>query len=285
MTAPERPLLTRDDLLALPFAPPDACYAYGPHVDQVADLYLPGPGTPTGAGPCPVALLLHGGCWRSAFDRTYLGQFARALGEHGIAAWNVEYRRIGAGGGWPQTFEDVARAADLLREAAQDRPLDLARVVVVGHSAGGHLGLWLAARQHLPEGAPGASARPLALRGVLALAAIPDLSSAYAAGVCGSSVRELLGAAPAEAHASVALASPAELPPTRIPHVHLVGEHDAIVPPDWLSTCVERMRGGGQDARFRVLSSVGHMEPVVAASSTWADVLATLQSLLNGTRS
>src|SRR5439155_8576098 len=131
---------------------------------------------PKGRGPFPVAIVIHGGCWRSDYDLKHVGPLAGALTERGIATWTIEYRRIGdPGGGWPGTFEDVAQAADHLRALARRYPLDLHHVVAIGHSAGGHLALWLAARPGLPPDAALASADPLPISGVVGLAAISDL--------------------------------------------------------------------------------------------------------------
>ena len=120
-------LLTVDDLLALPSVPPDVSLAYGPHAEQFGHLYLP-----AGAGPHPVVVLLHGGCWRARVNLTYMGGFARALTEDGVAVWNLEYRRLDLGGGWPHTFLDVAKGADYLKAVADEYALDLARVLTVG---------------------------------------------------------------------------------------------------------------------------------------------------------
>lgn len=292
MSPSSDPLLTRDDLLAIAPEPPDHTVRYGSHDDQVIDIYLPT--ERSGSDPFPVALLIHGGCWRSKVDRTYFGQFARRLGEHGIASCNMGYRRLGSGGGWPMTFEDVSAAADALRPGAAELEgelerdfepglLDLDRVVAVGHSAGGHLALWLAARQFLPPDAPGAAEAPLALRGVVAIAGIPDLAAALDDGICGDAVSSLLGGDLDTRRRELAWASPTELPPTPAPHVHLVGERDAVVPPAYVERTVEAMQRRGQTTRLQILPGAGHMEPVVADAAPWATVLAAIQKLLNGT--
>src|SRR6185437_307494 len=130
------------DMLRLPHAPSGALrLAYGTDPNQFGDLWLP-----SGAGPHPVVVFLHGGYWRARYDISYTHPIAADLAARGIAVWNLEYRRVGqSGGGWPGTFEDVARGFDALHDLAQQHSLDLARVVVMGHSAGGHLAFWLAA--------------------------------------------------------------------------------------------------------------------------------------------
>ena len=133
-------LMTSNDLDHLVAPPAEARISYGDDALQFGELRLP-----DGPGPHPVAIVIHGGCWLGEFDLTHIGTLAEALNEEGIAAWVIEYRRIGnPGGGWPGTFEDVARGADHLRKIAKEHPLDLDRVIAVGHSAGGHLALWLA---------------------------------------------------------------------------------------------------------------------------------------------
>ncbi|NIR35894.1 MAG: alpha/beta hydrolase, partial [Actinobacteria bacterium] len=129
---------------------------YGPLPDQVADLRLP-----DGPGPHPVAVVLHGGFWRDVWTRDLMDGIAVDLTRRGWATWNIEYRRVGSGGGFPETLEDVAAAIDHLDGLAGDRSLDVATVVTVGHSAGGHLALWAAARPKLDVGTSGAGPRVL----------------------------------------------------------------------------------------------------------------------------
>ena len=152
--------------------PPAPSIAYGEHPDQVGNLHLPG----REGGPWPCVVLLHGGFWRVGWDRTLMTLLADDLARRGIAAWNVEYRRVGqGGGGWPGTLEDVAAAIDHLAEFDH---LDHTRVATCGHSAGGHLALWLAGRHLLPAGVPGADpqVRPSA---AVAQAGVCDLERAW----------------------------------------------------------------------------------------------------------
>ena len=126
--------------------------AYGPGADRFGELWRP-----AGDGPWPVVVLLHGGFWRAQRTLELMRPLAADLAGRGFAAWNLEYRRVGQpGGGWPGTCEDVAAGLDHLARLAGREPLDLDRLVVAGHSAGGHLALWSAARAGLPAGAPGA---------------------------------------------------------------------------------------------------------------------------------
>ena len=192
------------EVLKLPARPADARIAYGPGPQQFGELWLP-----DGRGPHPVAIFVHGGCWRSEYGEDHVRPACAALAKAGMAAWCLEYRRVGdEGGGWPGTFEDVARGADHLREIAKAHRLDLDRVAAAGHSAGGHLALWLAARRRMAPEEPLRGKDPLPLRGVVGLAAIPDLARAAADRVCGDSVPKLMGASPEAEPRRYAVASP-----------------------------------------------------------------------------
>jgi len=114
-----------------PTAMTRSTYSYGDHPSQLAELFLP-----AGSGPFPVTVVVHGGYWKAQYDRSLMEGLCSDLAAHGLAAWNIEYRRVGAGGGWPHTLDDVAAAVDLLVEL--NAPLDLSHVAAVGHSAGGH---------------------------------------------------------------------------------------------------------------------------------------------------
>ena len=144
-------------------------HRYGEDPSQVAELHLP-----SGPGPHPVAVVLHGGYWQTQYGKLICRPLARSLASRGYAAWNLEYRRLGdgrgGGGGWPMTFQDVADGIDALADLSA--PVDLTRVTLVGHSAGGQLALWAAARPSLPATAVGAAPRVVASR-VLAVAVDP----------------------------------------------------------------------------------------------------------------
>ena len=148
MTAPPPPppadgLLKWPDLLKRPRPEPDASVHYGPGSLQIADVWLP-----KGGKPHPVVLMVHGGCWQSdVADRRIMNWIADDLRSRGIAVWNIEYRGVDRdGGGYPGTFADVAAAADALLAHARQYRLDTGNVIALGHSAGGHLALWLAGR-------------------------------------------------------------------------------------------------------------------------------------------
>jgi acetyl esterase/lipase len=265
-------MLSVDDYLALPPAAPDARVPYGPGPDQFGELYLP-----AGPGPHPAVVLIHGGCWRAQYGLAPLGPMCEALRAEGLAVWSLEYRRLGGGGGWPATFADVAAGADAL--ATLGAPLDLGRVVAAGHSAGGHLALWLAARHRLPPHAALYASTPLPIAGVLALAALGDLAAAARQALCGTAVPELLGGSPDERPERYAEGSPVALLPLGVPHRHLVGEHDVIVPPAYLRELVGAATAAGDDTTLEVLPGAAHFEVVAPAAHTWPAVRAAARAL------
>jgi len=269
--------MTSRDLLALQQPAPDRTVAYGPLPEQHAELSLP---KRSGPGPWPVVVLIHGGCWEAPWGQDHVRALAAAFVGEGLAVWSLEYRRLGdEGGGWPGTFEDVARGADYLRVLAETAPLDLGRVVAVGHSAGGHLALWLAGRNRLPADSPFGSKAPLPLVGVVSLAGIPDLRAAAHRSVCGDAiVRLLAGGAPGPGR--MALASPVELLPLGVPQRQVCGTLDRIVPPE-LAYAYEAVAGmKGDDVTTRTVEGAGHFELVSPASVAWPAVRAAVLSLL-----
>jgi acetyl esterase/lipase len=266
---------TTADYLALPVVPADRRVAYGLHADQFADLYLP-----AGDGPHPALVLLHGGCWRAEYGLSPLGRLCDALRGMGIAVWNMEYRRLGGGGGWPTTFADVAAGADALAGVAAEHAIDLGRVLVAGHSAGGHLALWLAARRRLPAGSPLFRPEPLALAGVVGIAGLADLAAGVARGLCGGACAEIVGGLPRERPERYAQGSPAALLPLGVPQRHIVGADDAIVPPDYLRDYVERAVAAGDDATLQVIAGAGHFEPADPSSAAWPLLSRTIAELL-----
>ncbi len=201
--------------------------AYGRGKFQFGELYLPGE-----AGPYPVAILIHGGYWRAHYALDLMNGLGEDLAARGIAAWNIEYRRAGnPGGGWPGTFLDVARAADYLREIAASYELDRSRVVPIGHSAGGHLALWLAARSRIPaRSSISPRGQPLPLAGAISLAGVLDLQLAYQLHLSNDAVVELLGATPDKVPERYAAASPAALLPLGVSQVLIHGTADEHVP-------------------------------------------------------
>jgi acetyl esterase/lipase len=198
-------------------------HRYGADRSQLGDLHVP-----HGAGPHPVIVLIHGGSWRKKYGRAVMRAVAAALVQRGFAAWNIEYRRVGNGGGWPQTLADVAAAIDRLD--GLDPSLDLDRVDVLGHSAGGHLALWAAGRETLPAGAPGALAGPprVPIRRAISLAGVCDLTGAYR-DWNGGAVRALMGGSPQRLRERYELADPLIRVPLAMPVLLVHGVRDETV--------------------------------------------------------
>lgn len=246
-------------------APPSApAVRYGDHPDQVANLHLPaGEG-----GPWPVVVVVHGGFWRQRWDRTTATPLARDLAARGYLGWNVEYRRVGQdGGGWPGTLDDVAAAVDALADVEE---ADTERVVTVGHSAGGHLALWLAAREE-PRVRVGAA---------VSLAGVADLESGARAELGDGAVSELLGGGPDVVPERYARASPAALLPLGVPQVLVHGARDEVVPPQQSRDYAERARAAGDDVELVELPGADHFDVIDPDHDAWAAVLARLPRLL-----
>jgi acetyl esterase/lipase len=234
---------------------PPSRHPYGAHPHQTCDLHLP-----SGAGPHPVAVVLHGGYWQPPYTKLIMRPMCQDLARRGYAAWNVEYRRLGRdGGGWPMTFDDVAHGIDLLAELDVD--LDLARVTLVGHSAGGQLALWAAGRSSLPAHAAGAAPRVVAER-VLALAAVCDLPRA------GTVAARLLGGDPAEVPQRWAQADPLRRIPLGVPVGLVHGTHDQTVDPQRSRDYAAAAQAAG--APVMLIETAGeHRDPIDPSKPAW----------------
>jgi acetyl esterase/lipase len=271
------------EVLTRPAPPPDQVLSYGPGPDHAADLWLPVSGATEGSGQpaVPLVIFLHGGFWRAAFDRSHAGPLASALADAGYAVCVPEYRRIGQiGGGWPGTFDDVAAAVDVLPGLAAEAAgglVDPAAVLLAGHSAGGHLALWAAARNLLPAGARWHCAGS-PVRGVVALAAVSDLAGCDARGLGGGAAKLLMGGGADNYPGRYALADPAQLVPLSAPVQLVHGANDEVVPcqlsVDYAALAV---RVGGA-AACSVLPGYGHFEVIDPLTGAWPHVLAAFQA-------
>jgi acetyl esterase/lipase len=246
--------------------------AYGPGSDRFGELWRP-----TGAGPWPVAVLLHGGFWR--WDRTLalMGPLAADLARRGFAVWNLEYRRVGQpGGGWPGTLEDVAAGLDHLTRLAARERLDLDRLVVAGHSAGGQLALWSAARPGLEAGAPGAG--PRVVPGlVVSLAGVCDLHAGARTGIGEGAVAAFLGAGPDQAPERYRLASPLSRLPLGVPQLLLHGDADPRVPVGQSRAYAAAASAAGDPVELLELAGIDHMTVIDPTSAAWAEVVRQLR--------
>jgi acetyl esterase/lipase len=244
-------------------APPvaDVLIKYGNDDEQFADLRVT-----LEYSPSPLVFVIHGGFWRQKYNLMHAGHLCAALTKAGIATLNIEYRRVGnPGGGWPGSLHDIEAAFQFISATAKDKRLDLDRVVVIGHSAGGQLALALAA-QHAD------------VRGVVALAPVSDLRRAYDLHLSNDAVVEFLGGTPAEIPATYAEASPVELP-ISIPQVIIHGSHDETVPIEMSRSYLETKTNRGENVRLVELDC-GHFELIDPSSTAWPHVQQTALELL-----
>jgi acetyl esterase/lipase len=224
---------------------------YGDHPSQLAELFRPAaPARP------PVAVVLHGGFWRQEYDRRLMDELCRDLAGRGWAAWNLEYRRLGGEGGWPATFEDVGAGIDALGGVDA---LDLSRVVTIGHSAGGHLALWSAARR----------APRVRVTHAVAQAGVVDLVEAARLGLSSGAADELV----ASQREVFAEASPRALVPLGVPQLLVHGEADSVVPVSIAEGYAAAARAGGDAVDLVTLPDVGHFEHLDPGSEAWQTVV------------
>lgn len=263
---------TVQDYMDQPQAKADVRIAYGPAPAQVAELFLP-----KGRGPHPVVVLIHGGCYLAEYQGlAQTSGIAADLARRGFAVWNVEYRKLGEdGAGYPGTFLDVADAVDRLRTEAPTYRLDARRVVAVGHSAGGHLALWAAARGRLPKASRLWRADPLRIRAVVSLGGIGDLrrQADSFAGACGPEpIPRIIGLADrAEPYADT---SPAELLPSGTRVVMISGDLDHVMPPPTGQAYAERVRRAGDPAEAVAIPGASHFDVVIPTTAAWTTVVA-----------
>lgn len=255
--------------------------AYGKGVLQFADLRLP-----KTTGVHPVAIIVHGGCWVSMFaDLQNTTALADALRKAGFATWNIEYRREdNEGGGWPGTFIDVANATDYLRTISKEYSLDLNNVIVIGHSAGGHLALWLAGRSRLPKTSPLYIENPLPLRGVISLGGVPDLETFRKPGedACGTDVvGKLLGANEEQISQHYKDASPIELLPIKVPQILIYGADDEVVPQKLSDAYVKKAKTMNDKVQVISVNHAAHHEYNVPNSVTWPAIISAALALVN----
>lgn len=257
---------------------------YGSDPLQFGELRLP-----AGNGPHPVAIIVHGGCWVAKLanlderivSMELLRPFAAALTDAGVATWNIEYRRLGnPGGGWPGTFRDVARAIDFIRTLAARNRLDLNRVIVIGHSSGGHLAMWLAARPKLSKASELYVADPLHLAGVVDLDGPVDLKAVIPMQrqICGDPViTNLIGGTPEEQPQRYHDASPIELLPLGVPQAVFAGRMLAAdVGPYEAAT-----KRAGDSLQSIVIPNGGHFIFVDPQSENWPQVLQSVRRMLS----
>ncbi|HEY6776682.1 MAG TPA: alpha/beta hydrolase [Thermoleophilaceae bacterium] len=246
-------------------------YSYGPRRDQFGELT-----PPASSSSWPVAVLIHGGFWRARYRLRLEDLLVSDLADRGWAVWNLEYRRLGirSRGGWPATFEDVAAGIDQL--GTLDEPLDLARVVGIGHSAGGQLALWAAARGGLPPEAPGADPA-VRLAGAVAQGGVVDLREAARLRLSRRAAEKLLGGSPVRWPGRYDLASPFERLPLGLPQLLVHGDSDEVVPIALARSYAERAAYAGDPCDLVELAGCGHEEHLDPGSRAWAAVVGWLE--------
>lgn len=272
--------MSRDprEVLTRPAPGPDLTLRYGEHDDHVADVWWPRPGVPAG----PLVIFVHGGFWRTAFDRSHTRPLANDLADRGYPVATIEFRRVGQdGGGWPGTFDDVAAALQAVpalvagarpqaggaTDAGPQAGPDGERPVFAGHSAGGQLALWYAA-QH-----------PDAARGVLALAPVADLALAYRLRLGDDAVAALLGGGPDRVPERYAAVDPVTQPAPRAPVAVVHGTADDRVPIEVGRAYARAAREAGGDVTLVELPDVDHFAVIDPLSSAWPAVLGALRAV------
>lgn len=288
--SPAPRLMRAGDVDTVPVHDAGVRIAYGRDSLQFGELRLPTGAT--SSNRAPVAIVIHGGCWYSPYASVRnSAPLADALTQSGVATWNIEYRRYNnPGGGWTGTFRDVADGADYLRTLAKLYPIDTTRIVLAGHSAGGHLALWLASRRSLDRSSPLTGGAPMAIRGVVSIGGIADLREFYGRerNTCGNpAVESLLGGIPDSVPTRLRDASPIERLPLGVPSVHIAGDRDFIAPLAVREAYATAATARGDKARVVTIVGEGHFEamtPYKAAGRAVIDAARDLLGLPPGPR-
>jgi acetyl esterase/lipase len=282
-------LMRWPDLLERERPEPSTTIRYGEDQMQVVDLWLP-----QGKGPHPTVLMVHGGCWQTEIaDRRIMNWIAAGLQRRGIAVWNVDYRGVDRkGGGYPGTFADVAAAADALREHAPVHRLDISPLVAIGHSAGGHLAMWLAARRSpkakadnllIPRGSPLLAEDPIRIDTAISLGGLQDLELAATppGSGCGTEVIEKLVGPPTMSSRNVyADTSIPSLLPLRARQVLINGKHDRIIPTHYATDYEAKAKAAGETVKVRMIDRTGHVELIAPETEAWKAAVEEIRSAL-----
>lgn len=247
-------------------------YHYGAAKAQAADLLLPA------ARPHGVVVLVHGGYWQRGYDRTLEDDVAADLVGAGWAVWNLDYRAVGDGGGWPGSFDDVAAGTDHLAVAAREHGLALDTVVAVGHSAGGTLALGLAARSR--PGAPESHDHEgVGVTGVVTQAGVNSLFDGWDDRLGGGAVASVMGGSPQQVPERYAAVDPTKLLPLGVPVLVVTGTDDDLVPSTQSRDFAAATQAAGDDVRLEVVTGEGHVAHLEPGSGSWRAVRAWLDQL------
>ncbi len=249
--------------------------SWGEGESQFGELYFPQ--NPERA-MLPVVVMIHGGCWSEPHGLDFQDALSRALAARDLAVWNIEYRRLGGGGEWPALFDDVAQATDYLPQLAADHPLDISKVVSMGHSAGGHLALWLAGRYNIDADSPLYKAKPQPIVGAISLAGVADLQ----AQACADSAQRLLDAQSLEPTAlqyRLGNTSPIKMLPIGVPTVLFSGTRDSIVVPSISEAYANAAIQAGDASEHLPIAGAGHfdlIDPHFMDASLLADTVESM---------
>lgn len=259
--AATKPIMTWDDLLSRPKPAPDATVRYGADALQLVDVWKP-----AGAGPHPAVVMIHGGCWQTAIaERDIMNWIAGDLRAHGVGVWNIEYRGVDRGGGFPFTYLDVASAADLF--AARGGEFGFRThmpALVIGHSAGGHLALWLARReQGLEEWDVLRGHNPLLVGLAISQGGLPDLraQTKLPNHPCGAEAAKAMAGLRDGGQGAFARSSPPEMPKGTARELQFNNELDHVAPPAF---------GKAYGAEMVVTEGEGHVELIAPDSVSWS---------------
>ena len=261
------------DLLTRPKPAPTTTVRYGEDALQVADLWLP-----QGRGPHPTVVMVHGGCWQTEIaDRTIMNWISDDLRRRGIAVWNIDYRGVDRpGGGYPGTFADASAALDALHSNAGRFKLNLKRLTAVGHSAGGHIALWLAGRHRLPTGSALRRPGPSPIRTVISLGGLPDLELAARppGSGCGTDViKQISGGRYDDT-------SVPRLAPLGVRQVLINGLQDRVIPVGYAADYATAMRSRGDKVVVRMVDQTGHVELIAPDTRAWLVAVGEITSAL-----
>jgi acetyl esterase/lipase len=249
---------------------------YGPHHSNVGDLWLPA----GSAEPVPVVVLIHGGFWRAVYTKRLMNGLAKAVATRGWAAWNIEYRRVGflgGGGGWPMTLTDVGAALDHL--AAIEDEVDIGRVATCGHSAGGQLALWAAARGQLPAASAGAGGS-VSVRGAVSLSGVVDLEEADRLGLGAQATARFMGGHCDAQPDRYRHASPRALLPLGVPQALIHAGSDGVIPPSMSREYQTLAASKGDSARYLLIDGAGHRQLIDPKGRGWAAAVSELERIL-----
>lgn len=265
------------DVLSRPVLTADHRIHYGAGPWQFGDLWIP---QTRGRSVLPLVVFYHGGWWKSQYDLGYSGYLCEALKKEGIASWSVEYRRVGeTGGGWPATFQDAAAGFDFVATLARSYPLDLSRVITMGHSAGGHLAFWVAGRHHIDAHSEIYQPRPqvplhgaVSLAGAVDLRLAIDLSGYFTFAHDKDEVYDLMGGRPQDLPDRYKAGNPGDLLPFQVPQLLIQGSADDQIPPELPWRWADMSRRLGDSATVNIIPSADHLDVVDPDSRAWGAV-------------